>query len=171
MVLALAVATGLVVRGARRVVDAIWTLRATAYTPVLSRQLSRWVKARHYSDEAFYQADGAGEPWLRRRREGLERLARHLREQYPASIAWAESIRDSFSDLRFTDATRVPLAFARVMRERFNLAAVVTASDGPHLRDLDGRWTLDVGGSYGVNVAGFGRYKDWMARGLERVRD
>ena len=28
-----------------------------------------------------------------------------------------------------------------------------------------------MGGSYGVNVAGFARYKEWMARGLERVRD
>ncbi len=87
------------------------------------------------------------------------------------SIAWAEAFRDSFSDLRFTDANRVPLAFARVMRERFNLATVVTASDGPRLHDLDGHWTLDVGGSYGVNVAGFARYKEWMTRGLERVRD
>ena len=38
-------------------------------------------------------------------------------------------------------------------------------------RDLDGHWTLDVSGSYGLNVAGFDRYKDWMAKGLERVRD
>jgi glutamate-1-semialdehyde 2,1-aminomutase len=167
----LAVGIVLVVRGARRLVDVVWTLRAMAWTPALSRRLSRWVKARHYSDEAFYQADGAEEPWLGRRREGLERLARRLRGQTPASIAWAESIRDSFSDLRFTDATRVPLAFTRVMRERFNLATVVAASDGPHLRDLDGHWTLDVGGSYGVNVAGYGRYKEWMTRGLERVRD
>ena len=28
-----------------------------------------------------------------------------------------------------------------------------------------------MSGSYGVNVAGFARYKEWMARGLERVRD
>src|SRR5262249_2846328 len=84
---------------------------------------------------------------------------------------WAESIRDGFSDLRFTDANRVPLAFAKVMRERFDLAAVVTASDGPRRRDLDGHWTLDVGGSYGVNVAASARYKDWMTRWRERVRD
>src|SRR5260370_37659258 len=57
------------------------------------------------------------------------------------------------------------------MRERFELCSVVTGSDGPRLHDLDGHWTLDVGGSYGVNVAGVGRYKEWMARGLERVRD
>ena len=59
----------------------------------------------------------------------------------------------------------------RVMREKFNLCSVVTASQGPKLRDLDGHWSLDVGGSYGVNVAGFERYKEWMRKGLERVRD
>jgi glutamate-1-semialdehyde 2,1-aminomutase len=80
-------------------------------------------------------------------------------------------LRDGFSDLRFTDANRVPFPFARYMRERFDLATVVTASDGPRLQDLDGHWALDVSGSYGVNVAGSARYKTWMARGLERVRD
>ena len=39
------------------------------------------------------------------------------------------------------------------------------------LRDLDGHWSLDVGSSYGVNVVGFERYKDWMRKGLERVKD
>src|SRR5215468_8589316 len=57
------------------------------------------------------------------------------------------------------------------MREKFNLCSVVTASKGPRLRDLDGHWSLDVGGSYGVNVAGFERYKEWMRKGWERVQD
>ena len=41
----------------------------------------------------------------------------------------------------------------------------------PKLRDLDGNWNLDVSGSYGLNVAGFDRYKEWMQKGLERVQD
>src|SRR4030095_9164234 len=65
----------------------------------------------------------------------------------------------------------VPFPFARTMRERFELCSVVTESDGPYLHDLDGHWTLDVSGSYGVNVAGFALYKECMARGLERVQD
>jgi glutamate-1-semialdehyde 2,1-aminomutase len=48
---------------------------------------------------------------------------------------------------------------------------VVTASQGPRLQNLDGNWTLDVSGSYGVNVAGFDRYKDWIEKGWERVKD
>ncbi len=164
---------GLIVaaRYARKAIDVALTLRATAWSPLMARVLSRVVKARHYDAASFFDADGAGEPWAARRREGLDRLASELRARYPRSIAWAEELRGSFSDLRFTDATRVPLAFAGLMREQFNLASVVTESDGPRLRDLDGNWTLDVGGSYGVNVAGFTRYKQWMSQGLERVRD
>ncbi len=98
-------------------------------------------------------------------------MAEFFRAEYSRSRAWGDAIRDSFSDLRFTDTNRVPFPFVRFMREHFNLCSVVTESDGPRLLDLDGHWTLDVSGSYGLNVAGFDRYKDWMAKGLERVRD
>ena len=60
-----------------------------------------------------------------------------------------QRIRGSFSDLRFTDANRVPLPFMRTVREKFSLCSVVTESKGPRLRDLDGNWSLDVSGSYG----------------------
>ena len=147
------------------------TLRAQALTPRGLRYLARWVKRRDLSDEEFYRADGAGPREVERRTAGIARLARQFRENYPQSVAWAESLRDSLSDLRFTDANRVPFPFARFMRERFNLAAVVTASDGSRVRDLDGNWTLDVSGAYGVNVAGYDRYKRWMRAGLDRVDD
>src|SRR6266404_7767555 len=166
-----AVMLGLAVAGSRRGLAALTTIRARALAPGLYRRLAYWVRPRSYSDAEFFRADGAGERWATRRRLGLERLAASLRAAYPRSRAWAAEVGPGFSDLRFTDANRVPFPFARVMRERFELCSVVTGSDGPRLHDLDGYWTLDVGGSYGVNVAGFGRYKEWMARGLERVRD
>ena len=127
------------------------------------------MRARSYSDEEFFRADGAGEPWIERRKAGIDRLSSLFEAKHPRSRAWGDAIRDSLSDLRFTDANRVPFPFARVMRERFSLCSVVTESKGPWLRDLDGQWTLDVSGSYGLNVAGFSRYKDWIAKGLERV--
>ena len=58
-----------------------------------------------------------------------------------------------------------------VMREKFALASVVTESRGPHLRNLDDQVTLDISGSYGLNVAGFDRYKLWIESGWERVKD
>ena len=167
LVVGLALAVGLY----RSAAASLVTLRATALVPALSRRLARWVTAHDYSDSEFFAADGANEPWVRTRRDALERLAASFREQHSRSAAWSDALRGSFSDLRFTDANRVPFPFARIMRDKFNLSTVVTASRGPRLRDLDGHWSLDVGGSYGVNVAGVDRYKAWMEKGWERVKE
>jgi glutamate-1-semialdehyde 2,1-aminomutase len=169
--LVLIVACAAVVFGVRRVVTVVYTLRAVALTPKLSRFLSRVVKTHSYSDEDFFRADGIGPAWVDRRKAGIERLARRLSGGRPRSTAWGEAIRDRLSDLRFTDASRVPFPFARFMRERFRLCSVVTKSKGPWLCDLDGHWTLDVGGSYGLNVAGYARYTEWMTKGLWRVKN
>jgi glutamate-1-semialdehyde 2,1-aminomutase len=150
---------------------ALLTLRARSFTAAFSRLLSSWVKTNDYTEAEFFRADGADDTTAARRRRALDRLAGYFQEHHSKSIAWGDEIREGLSDLRFTDAGRVPFPFARVMREKFNLCSVVTASQGPMLRDLDGRWSLDVTGSYGVNVAGYDRYKEWMERGWERVKD
>jgi glutamate-1-semialdehyde 2,1-aminomutase len=155
----------------RRLWIAVLTVRAAALAPAASRRLARLLATRHYEGDAIFDADGAGEPWIAHRRAALVRLASVLAAQSPESRAWSERIRQSFSDLRFTDVNRVPFRFAPAMRELFDLTTVSTASDGPRLQDLDGRTTLDVGGSYGVNVAGSARYKYWLQAGLERVKD
>src|SRR5262249_14892446 len=139
MALALFVGGALLARiAARRAV----TLRATAFTPAFSRLLSRFVGALEYGEAEVLQADGAGPEQVERRRAALEQLSGALARRYPRSTAWGASLRERFSDLRFTDANRVPFPFRRVVRERFELCSVVTASRGPRLLDLDGSWTI-----------------------------
>lgn len=169
--LALTLLTALVWWVGARVFSCARTLASVAPMPWLSRRLSHWVKAHDYSEDEFLRADGADDVLCERRRRALDRLAEDLRVRHRASIAWADRVRDSFSDLRFTDANRVPFPFMRVMREKFNVCSVVTASEGPRLLGLDGHWTIDVGGSYGVNVAGTELYKQWIERGWARVKD
>jgi glutamate-1-semialdehyde 2,1-aminomutase len=154
-----------------RVMTGVLTLRATALVPTLSRRIARRVNMRSFSDAELLTADGAPAAWGRRREQGLDRLTSALRREFERSSAWERGLRNGFSDLRFTDASRVPFPFARAMRERFNLCSVVTASRGPYLQSLDGQWTLDVSGSYGMNVAGFDQYKTWIDKGWARVRD
>src|ERR1700723_15308 len=166
--LALALLAGLAFR---KITTSFLTLRALALVPTLSRRVSDWVKSADYSENEVWGADGAGEGWVMLRKEAIDRLASFFRVHYAKSIAWGNEIRDSFSDLRFTDANRVPFPFMRAMREKFSLCSVVTESKGPRLRDLDGNWSLDVSGSYGLNLAGFDHYKEWMEKGLERVKD
>src|SRR5271166_106888 len=155
----------------RKITTALLTLKALALAPTLSRRLSEWVKSLDYSDREILGADGAGDLWIQRRKEAIDRLAGFFQAHCAKSIAWGNEIRGSFSDLRFTDANRVPFPFLRMMREKFNLCSVATESNGPKLHDLDGNWSLDVSGSYGLNVAGFDRYKEWIEKGLEKVKD
>jgi len=154
----------------RRVSVALLTIRARSWVSAVSRILSEWVNATHYSGDAFFSADGADARTVRRRSAALAHLAASFASAHAKSTDWGRSVRDGFSDIRFADANRVPFPFARTMREKFDLTTVVTASDGPRLCDLDGQWSLDVSGSYGVNVAGFERYKDWIQRGWDRVK-
>ena len=146
-------------------------LRGRAFTPMLSRLLARFIKSRDYTEEGFLSADGAPTRFIEIRRAALSALQKRLAARGAKSSAWADSMRSGLSDLRFTDASRVPFPFARRMREGFNVASVAVASAGSRLLDLDGNWNIDVSGSYGVNVAGYDRYKEWLERGWRRVRD
>jgi glutamate-1-semialdehyde 2,1-aminomutase len=155
----------------RRAITGIITLRAVAWVPALSRRLSTWISAHYYTDDGFFDADGADAVTVERRKRALGYLSMALGARHGRSAEWGEAIREGFSDLRFADANRVPFPFAPMMRERFNLTTVVTSSSGPRLCDLDGQWSLDVSGSYGLNVAGFDRYKEWIQKGWDLVKD
>ena len=166
----LALAAGIVLlRTAGRIIVALRTLPARSWTPVLSRVLSSWIGRHEYTDHELPAADGAPAAWVAKRRRAFDALGASLHHQFAESASSGQVLHESFSDLRFTDATRVPFPFAAAMRHRFNLFSVVTASRGSQLQTLDGQWTLDVSGSYGVNVAGYDRYKEWIERGWRRV--
>jgi glutamate-1-semialdehyde 2,1-aminomutase len=155
----------------RRLITAFITFRALAIVPSVSRRLSSWVSAHHYTPDTFFTADGASGAIVDRRMRALDRLSASLGDRFARSAEWGNASSDGFSDLRFADANRVPFPFAPLMREKFNLTTVVTESNGPRLRDLDGGWSLDVSGSYGLNVAGFDRYKRWIQAGWDRVKN
>ncbi|HEY7164846.1 MAG TPA: hypothetical protein VIB79_09820 [Candidatus Binatia bacterium] len=126
----------------RKLATGIQTLPAIAWMPIVSRLLSNWVKSHDYTEEEFLRGDGAPQSAVEIRKEGLDRLAKSLQERYGRSIAWANSIREGFSDLRFTDANRVPFPFVRVMRgAREKAPAREKSRDGS---ELDQR-TIETG--------------------------
>jgi glutamate-1-semialdehyde 2,1-aminomutase len=98
-------------------------------------------------------------------------LSKTFKKKYSKSIQASEEMLQGLSDLRFTDASRVPFPFQKIVRENLNVCSLVEESEGTRLRDLDGNWTIDVSGSYGVNVCGPDVYKQCMERGWERVKD
>jgi glutamate-1-semialdehyde 2,1-aminomutase len=106
----------------QKITTTLITLRALALAPTLSRRVSEWVKSLDYSEHEAWGADGAGEEWIQRRKDAIDHLAGFFRSHCAKSIAWGNDIRGSFSDLRFTDANRVPFPFMRMMREKFSSA-------------------------------------------------
>lgn len=155
----------------RRVWVHLLTLRARAWVAPASRWLSQVMGRHEHTFEEIPAADGAPLECVDRRRRGLDALADSLDRRFTRSNAWSASVRGRLSDLRFTDVSRVPFPFANAVRGRLPLCSVAVAASGPRLLTLDGEWTLDVSGSYGVNVAGYDHYRSWIELGWGRVRD
>ena len=155
----------------RRLYRFTQTLPGYAPTPKLSRVLSKWVGSRDLDLEAFLTADNAPAAAVETRRHALQRLIGELTKNSEKSSAYAQIAKENMSDLRFADANRVPFPFAKVMRDSVNLASIADHSEGPYIVDPDSNRYLDVSGSYGVNVAGYDRYKEWLAKGMARVAD
>src|SRR5262245_55115949 len=97
----------------RRFIREARTLPARALVPGLLRRASRFVGPFDLTGDAFFAADGAGAAIVTRRREALDQLSSRLTDQFADSAGWGRSLRDSLSDLRFTDLSRVPFPFAR----------------------------------------------------------
>ena len=140
-------------------------LNARSFTPALSRVLAPWVKTNDYLGQDFFRADGAEEAIVTRRQQALDRLANFSRI----------SIRGrSFGVTRFGKASRIcgslmPVEFPFRLRASCEKNSILLGCYGFErsglLLDIDGHWSLDVTGSYGVNVAGYDQYKEWMQKG------
>ena len=107
---------------------------------------------------------------VRRRKDGFARLSAALANGSDRTIEETRALESSISDLRFTDANRVPFQFRSLARKHLPTGQLVKKSKGVRLRDLDGNWSYDVGGSYGVNLFGYDFYKELIERGVDRVR-
>ena len=164
---------------------AVWALRYTvrrvqlslAKHPTLaghakmSKFAARLVPYYAIPERRLFDVDGAPPEVAERRRSAFEALAEHFRAAQPSAIEATEAVEGGLSDLEFTNTYRVPFQFSRHVKAHMKLGAFADATDGPRIRDPDGNWTLDLTGSYGVNVFGHEFYKACMDAAHERVRD
>jgi glutamate-1-semialdehyde 2,1-aminomutase len=137
----------------------------------MARRMASLVPFYEYDDARFFNSDDAPQEVAARRRAGFERLARLYKERFAKTRLATAKVKDSISDLKFTDAYRVPFQFSRRVRESLGAGAFAAASSGVTLTDLDGNRFYDLTGSYGVNVFGNDFYKACMERGLARTRE
>jgi glutamate-1-semialdehyde 2,1-aminomutase len=133
-------------------------------------RLSRLVKGYAYEGQGWFDSDGASPEFIRLRREGLARLRTHFTTTSPRTIEATRALEDGVSDLAFTNRYRVPFQFRDAVAESLPVGAFAESSDGIRLRDLDGQESMDLGGSYGVNLFGTDFYKQCLERAFTRAQ-
>eukprot|EP00300_Choanocystis_sp_HF-7_P002606 c11968_g1_i2.p1 GENE.c11968_g1_i2~~c11968_g1_i2.p1 ORF type:complete len:1264 (+),score=330.27 c11968_g1_i2:42-3794(+) len=145
------------------------TLRATALPTLLFAHLSHIVPAYFYSEEEFLAADGAPHEIVERRRRSFKAMQEAWQAKWPKSLETSNLLRSSFSDLRFASGNRVFLPFKKIVEQWCDPCTVVTAAHRMVLTDVDGHELDDISGSYGVNVCGHDKYKEFLAAGVKEV--
>jgi len=135
-----------------------------SYGLVLARTLARLAPRYEFDEEEFFCADSAPAAVVARRKQGFLRLTRLYRERFAESARLTAEVEDAVSDLRFTNAYRVPFPFSRVVRQHLRGGAFAQSSSGVRITDLDGNLFYDLTGAYGVNLFGYDFYKECMSR-------
>lgn len=137
----------------------------------LSRLTARLVPFYEYSDDEVFRCDGVPPEVGERRREAFERLSGELASRAATTNVLSADLEPSVSDMQFTNANRVPFQFRNLVTRKLRVGALAVATAGVKIRDLDGNWSYDLGGSYGVNLLGYDFYKRCIERGASRVRE
>ncbi|PZP27037.1 MAG: glutamate-1-semialdehyde 2,1-aminomutase [Roseateles depolymerans] len=137
----------------------------------MAKRLARWVPGYAYTEAEFFDVDGAPDEVAAGRRAALRRLGTEFDTRFAKTLAATETARESISDLRFTGRYRVPFQFSPVLREHLRVGAMLQASEGVQVEDLDGNLLYDLTGSYGVNVLGYDTYKACIAEAVTTVHE
>ena len=137
----------------------------------MARRIASMIPFYEYDEHRFFRSDDPPEEVAVRRRDGFMRLAGLYHQRFVQTKALTAEAAAGISDLQFIGAYRVPFQFGRLVRQHLTAGSFLAASSGVTVTDLDGNVFYDLTGSYGVNLFGQDFYKDFIARGAERVRD
>jgi glutamate-1-semialdehyde 2,1-aminomutase len=136
-----------------------------------AKRIARWVPGYSYSDNKWFDADGAPPEVVTQRRMALSALGNDLKSRSPLTLAHTAASKPMISDLQFISNYRVPYQFREVLQQHLQLGSFWLSSDGVWLTDMDGNRLIDVTGSYGVNLFGLDFYKSCIEEGSQLVRD
>jgi len=147
------------------------TLKASFPASLIFTLLSHNFPAYSFSEERFFNTDNAPEEIVQKRKEAFYKLKEHWDKKWPQSIAMAGRLRGNFSDLRFAAGNRVFLPFKKMLDQWCDPFTVCESTDRMNLIDIDGHRQLDISGSYGVNVCGYDKYKEFLSKGWEMMKN
>jgi len=145
------------------------TLAAT-YPLALSFPLAKHLIPKYdLSEEDFFSCDGATAEVAKRRKTALEALSAKWKTKYPKCKDFSNELKQMISDLRFTNGRAFP-AFNTVLQKYLDPTLALDHTEGVDVVDLDGNSSMDISGSYGVNVCGYEQYKVFIEEGWKSAK-
>jgi len=164
------VATLLVTRAIMRSFQLLLTLMATFPLTITFPWVVNILPRFHIKKEDFFSADGATPEVALKRKDALEKLQKKWEEKYPQCLKFGSSLKKLISDVRFTSGRCFP-PFNDVTNQYLDPSMALAKTDGPCVVDIDGNKSLDISGSYGVNVCGYEAYKKFITTGWQTAKD
>lgn len=154
----------------KRLFVLVMTIKTSFAPTFIFNTISHLAPMYSFSKYDFFRADDPPEEVAICRESAFDRMQKHWDTKWPKSLAMSAELRKSFSDLRFAAGNRVFLPFKKILDDWCDPFTVSTHTERMNLVDLDGHSQLDIAGSYGVNVAGYDRYKQWITEGWDMVK-
>src|SRR3954468_9506309 len=143
--------------------------RSLAGHSKMSRLVARLVPHYEFDIDTFFRSDGAPPAIATQRQDGFFRLAALYQQRFARSRQMTAEGASRISALQFTQASRVPFQYSRLVREHLGAGSFMQSSAGVTLTDLDGNMFYDLTGAYGVNIFGQDVYKDCIAAAAKRA--
>jgi glutamate-1-semialdehyde 2,1-aminomutase len=137
----------------------------------MSKRIARLLPFYEYPDAEIFGVDGAPKSIQQQRLSAFKKLKHHFQEKSPWSLIKSEEMQGMVSDVDFTHNYRVPFQFRNYVAREMKIGIMSNASRGNEVSDLDGNWSHDLSGSYGVNLYGYDFYKECMDQGIRMTRN
>uniref|UniRef100_A0A7S2LY95 Glutamate-1-semialdehyde 2,1-aminomutase n=1 Tax=Zooxanthella nutricula TaxID=1333877 RepID=A0A7S2LY95_9DINO len=147
----------------------VLTIAAT-YPLALFFPYAKHLLPKYAIDETnFFSCDGCTAEVAARRKAAIEELSGKWKKKYPKCQEFSLELKKMISDLRFTSARCFP-AFNSVVQEYLDPSMALERTEGVDVVDLDGNSSMDISGSYGVNVCGYEKYKEFIEEGWTHAK-
>jgi len=147
----------------------IITLMATYPLALTFKYASKILPKYTISEDKFFDCDGASKEVAERRRAALNELSASWKAKYPKCHEFSAELKKMISDLRFTSSRCFP-AFNAVVQKHLDPSMALERTEGVDVVDLDGNSSMDISGSYGVNVCGYEKYKEFIEEGWKSAK-
>mmetsp|Transcript_98940 Transcript_98940/g.261354 ORF Transcript_98940/g.261354 Transcript_98940/m.261354 type:complete len:601 (+) Transcript_98940:90-1892(+) len=163
------IATLGMIRCAPIIFKRVLTIAATYPLALTFKFASQIIPKYTIEEEEFFKADGCSDEVAQRRRKALEDLGKKWQTKYAKCLQFSEELKKMISDLRFTSGRCFP-AFNGVVQKYLDPSMALERTEGVDVVDYDGNKSMDISGSYGVNVCGYEKYKDFIDEGWSKAK-